>query len=168
MPRTLATERPATQAAYRTIQSRTIQRGTWPLRVTAWVVLLAILGATLPIRAEEEIRILTDVRAEVEARRHVRPRLGVELTDGTLVTGTVGAVRKNDFAIVTGLHVKQTVAYIKIHALVDTQTGQTVALVRQTPPASGAVSRPKKIAIIVLAAVGTVFLVAYIVASRVK
>jgi hypothetical protein len=80
----------------------------------------------------------------------------------------VGAARKNDFAIVTGLHVKQTVAYGKIHALVDPQTGQTVALVRQTRPATGAVSRPKKIAIIVLAAVGAVFLVAYIVASNVK
>jgi hypothetical protein len=80
----------------------------------------------------------------------------------------VAAVRTNDFALVTGLHVKQFVDYSSIHALVDPQTGQTVALVRQTPPATGAVSRPKKVAIIVLAAIGAVFLVAYIVASNVK
>ena len=146
----------------------TIPREAWKQQLTAWVVLLAILGATLPVRAEEEIRTLTDTRVEVEARRHLHARLSVELTDGTLLTGTVAAVRTNDFAIVTGLHVKQSVAYSKIHALVDPLTGQTVVLVRQTPPATGAVSRPKKVAIIVLAAIGAVFLVAYIVASNVK
>jgi hypothetical protein len=61
----------------------TILREAWKQQLTAWVVLLVILGATLPIRAEEEIRILTDARVEVEARRHVHARLSVELIDGT-------------------------------------------------------------------------------------
>jgi hypothetical protein len=126
-------------------------------RLTAWAVLLTISGTTLPIRAEDEIRILTDVRSEVEARRQARALLSIELTDGTLLTGSVAAVRKNDFAIVTGLHAKRSVAYSKIQAFIDPETGQTVALV-QTPPPTGRMvsSRTRLIVVIVVAAVATV------------
>jgi hypothetical protein len=139
-------------------------------RLTAWVALLAVSGSTLPLCAEGEIRVLTDVRAEVEARHQGHTALSVELTDGTRLTGSVAAVRKSDFAIVTGLHAKRSIAYSKIQAVVDPETGQTVALVRQTPPPTGRMvsSRTRLIVVIVVAAAATVYLVAYLIASHVK
>jgi hypothetical protein len=139
-------------------------------RLTASVVVLAILAAIVPIRAEEDIRILTDVRTEVEAHRRVRALLGVELTDGTLLTGSVGAVRKNEFAISTARQGKQVIGYSEIHAFVDPETGRTVALVQQTPPPIGRVSSPrlKMVAFMVVAAVATVYIVALVIATHVK
>jgi hypothetical protein len=127
------------------------------------------LSTIAPVRAEEKIRILTDVRAEVEAHRRVRALLSVELTDGTLLTGSVGAVRKNEFAISTAPQVKQTIGYNKIHAFVDPETGRTVALVQQTPPTGRASSpRLKMVAIIVVVAVVTVYIVALVIATHAK
>jgi hypothetical protein len=137
-------------------------------RLTACVVVLAISAATLPICAEGEIGILTDVRPEVEAYRHARAVLSIELTDGTLLTGSVGAVRKNGFVIVTGLHAKQSVGYANVQAFVDPETGQTLALVHQAPP-TGSVGgrRATLLAVIVAAAaVATVYLVVYVLYPR--
>jgi hypothetical protein len=139
-------------------------------RLTAWVVILLILGATLPLRAEEEIRILSDVRAEVEANRQRHSLLSVELNDGTLLTGSVGSIRKNGFAIITGLHARQSVGYSKIQAFVDPETGQTVALVQQAPWPSGRVISPraKLIVVIVAAAVATFYIVALVIVTHAK
>ena len=137
----------------------------------SWVLALVCVGATIaPVRAEEEIRILTAVRAEVEAHRRVRALLSIELTDGTLLTGSVGAVRKNEFAISTGPQVHQTVRYTKIHAFVDSETGRTLALVQQTPSPTGRPSSPrlKMAAIIIVAVVATVYIVALVIATHVK
>jgi hypothetical protein len=139
-------------------------------RLTASVVVLAIVATIVPLRAEEEIRILTDVRAEVDAHRRVGALLSVELTDGTLLTGSAGTVRKNEFAISTAPQVKRTIEYSRIHAFVDPETGRTVALVQQTPPPTGRVSSPrlKMAAIIVVAAVASVYIVALVIATHVK
>ena len=139
-------------------------------RLTAWGVIVVILGATLPLRAEEEIRILPDVRAEVEAHRQRHSLLSVELNDGTLLTGSVGAIRKNGFAIITGLHATQSVGYSRIQAFVDPETGQTVALVRQAAWPTGRVISPrtKLIVVIVAAAVATVYVVALVIVTHGK
>jgi hypothetical protein len=138
-------------------------------RLTAWVVILVILGPTLPLRAEEEIRILSDARAEVEPHRQRHSLLSVELNDGTLLTGSVGSIRKNGFTINTGLHARQSVGYSKIHAFVDPETGQTVALVQQAPwPTGRVISRRAKLIVVIGAAVATVYIVALVIATHAK
>ena len=104
-----------------------------------------------------DIRLVTNLRAELEAYRQARAIVSLGLTDGSRVTGSVDRPRTDRFELVTYTN-HQVVPYEQIASFRDPATGRVMAVVQQR--GIGGIRGPSaKTTLIVIAIIGAVLLI---------
>ena len=127
-----------------------------PIRIVVLLVVGALVSTGVPLSAKTRLRMITDVRTEVETWRERTGLVDVELSDDSRARGQVGLVGNTVFDVGN-----RQVGYEQVAAFFDPITGVPVASVQQRPPVGGNTGMhvSPKVLVIIGVAVAAFFLV---------